>query len=404
MSGTFGRRRNHGTPPRGGARRLNTPASYASQSSNIQTKRKNNTQHQEVRPGCLAYDGINAADLRPTGHRHLPINGSRLHRNFLATASDLTQIIPSIIDQAMVATEIFNGPPQRFVVGNLFDIDPKKPVQSLCELSKQYNGAMRVRILNSPTVYFLTSQELVAEVCDESRFDKRLHTVLQNVRPLGGDGLFTAETAHPDWGKAHRVLMPVFGPAALRNMFPGMLDIAEQLMLKWERLGPETPLEVSDNMTRLTLDAIALCAFNYRFNSFYKDNMHPFVDAMVRALLEAGNRGRRLPIANWLRDQMDDQNRKDLGLLRSISDGLIDERKAKIASGATVPDDILNVMLNATDPKTGERLSEANVRDQMVSRVFPQVVIDSDVLCFLFCTDNFLDCRTRDDLGYVARS
>jgi cytochrome P450 / NADPH-cytochrome P450 reductase len=29
--------------------------------------------------------------------------------------------------------------------------------------------------------------------------------------------------------------MPAFGPAAIRDMFGGMSDIASQLLLKWER-------------------------------------------------------------------------------------------------------------------------------------------------------------------------
>jgi cytochrome P450/NADPH-cytochrome P450 reductase len=32
---------------------------------------------------------------------------------------------------------------------------------------------------------------------------------------------------------AHRVLMPLFGPLKIRDMFADMLDISEQLCLKW---------------------------------------------------------------------------------------------------------------------------------------------------------------------------
>jgi len=44
---------------------------------------------------------------------------------------------------------------------------------------------------------------------------------------------FTADTVEPNWGAAHRILMPAFGPAALHDMFDGMVDISEQLLLKW---------------------------------------------------------------------------------------------------------------------------------------------------------------------------
>lgn len=47
-----------------------------------------------------------------------------------------------------------------------------------------------------------------------------------------------------------------------------MTDIAVQLVQKWERLNPNEEVDVPEDMTRLTLDTIGLCGFNYRFNSF----------------------------------------------------------------------------------------------------------------------------------------
>jgi len=49
-------------------------------------------------------------------------------------------------------------------------------------------------------------------------------------------------------------------------------------------------------MTRLTIDTIALCGFGYRFNSFYRDSRHPFVEAMMVMLAESQAR-LRLPDA-----------------------------------------------------------------------------------------------------------
>ena len=47
-------------------------------------------------------------------------------------------------------------------------------------------------------------------------------------------------------------------------------------------------------MTRLTLDTIGLSGFNYRFNSFYKETLSPFIMSMVRALNEAMMKSSRL--------------------------------------------------------------------------------------------------------------
>lgn len=78
----------------------------------------------------------------------------------------------------------------------------------------------------------VTNRELVNEVCDESRFGKFVGGALWEVRAFAGDGLFTAQTlsediAEPNWGKAHRILVPAFGPASIQSMLPNMLDIGK---------------------------------------------------------------------------------------------------------------------------------------------------------------------------------
>nr|WGD68704.1 cytochrome P450 [Bacillus subtilis] len=85
-----------------------------------------------------------------------------------------------------------------------------------------------------------------------------------------------------------------FSQKAMKGYHSMMLDIATQLIQKWSRLNPNEEIDVADDMTRLTLDTIGLCGFNYRFNSFYRDSQHPFITSMLRALKEAMNQSKRL--------------------------------------------------------------------------------------------------------------
>src|SRR3954447_2512306 len=212
------------------------------------------------------------------------------------------------------------------VLGNLPDLDADNGILRLMELAREHGPIYRLQLPGNE-VLIVSSQELVDELCDESRFDKELSRPLREVRDFAGDGLFTAETHEDNWGAAHRILMPAFGPAALRTMFDGMADIADQVLLKWERQGPTHRIDVADNTTRLTLDTIALCSFSYRFNSFYSDQMHPFVGAMVRSLVESGERGRRLPLQNRLMLRMRHQYDEDKRLMYEVADQLIDDRR-----------------------------------------------------------------------------
>lgn len=43
--------------------------------------------------------------------------------------------------------------------------------------------------------------------------------------------------------------MPVFGPMGVRKMFPEQLDIASQMILRWDRFGPAHEIETADEFT-----------------------------------------------------------------------------------------------------------------------------------------------------------
>lgn len=61
-----------------------------------------------------------------------------------------------------------------------------------------------------------------------------------------------------NWGVAHRVLVSAFGPLAIRGMFDEMHEVVSQLALKWARQGSSARIDVGEDLTRLTLDTVAL--------------------------------------------------------------------------------------------------------------------------------------------------
>ncbi len=262
---------------------------------------------------------------------------------------------------------------------NLKDLDPERPVQSLMRLARLYGPIFRLQ-LPGREMLVVSSQALVDELCDEQRFDKKVHAPLENIRTFAGDGLFTAYTHEPNWAKAHRILMPAFGPAAMREMFDSMLDIAEQMLLRWERFGPQAVIDVPDHMTRLTLDTIALCAFGERLNSFYRQEMHPFVHAMVEALAESGAQARRLPIQNQLMLLTRRRYEEDIRFMHQFADEIIAHRRQDPEAASR--HDLLGRMLQGRDPVTGEGLDDENIRYQLVTFLIAGHETTSGLLSF----------------------
>ncbi len=174
-------------------------------------------------------------------------------------------------------------PPKKPVVGNMLSVDATAPVQDLVRLSKELGPIFWLDMMGTPMV-IVSGAALVDELSDEKRFDKAVRGPLRRIRAIAGDGLFTADTKEPNWSKAHNILMTPFGNRAMQSYHPMMVDIAEQLAKKWERLNADEEIDVVHDMTALTLDTIGLCGFDYRFNSFYRRDYHPYVAALVRSL------------------------------------------------------------------------------------------------------------------------
>ncbi|HMV51589.1 MAG TPA: cytochrome P450, partial [Blastocatellia bacterium] len=159
------------------------------------------------------------------------------------------------------------------------------------------------------------------------------------------------------------------------------VDIAEQLVLKWERLNPEDEIDVAADMTRLTVDTIGLCGFDYRLNSFYQDGYHPFVSAMANALGTTLDELRDIPLEKLIRQGRDQQLKADIRCMNETVDRIIKDRKASGGDLADKPD-LLSYMLSGVDRKTGERLEDVNIRYQVITFLIAGHETTSGLLAF----------------------
>ncbi|MDO3647782.1 hypothetical protein Q3A91_12500 [Nocardia mangyaensis] len=111
----------------------------------------------------------------------------------------------------------------------------------------------------------MTGVEAVAEVNDESRWEKHVGHVLTKLRPLAGDGLFTAYNSEPNWAKAHTILAPAFTKPAMANYHGAITDTVRELTDLWST----TPEWIDGPATtnKLTFEIIARAGFTHSFGS-----------------------------------------------------------------------------------------------------------------------------------------
>jgi cytochrome P450 / NADPH-cytochrome P450 reductase len=266
------------------------------------------------------------------------------------------------------------------LLGNLHQIPKAGLIGHLLDVSRDFEdpGVFKLKF-GSRVGIFVTHPDLVAELCDETRFRKIPGPGLRVVRKFAGDGLFTAFSEEANWGKAHRILLPAFSQRAMRGYYDNILEVCDQLIAKWTTLAGQDVI-IADDMTRLTLDSIAIAGFGHRFDSFAHDEIDPFLESLASALGESLNVITRLPIQQKFAKKSTAQFNTDIVAMNTLVDGIIADRRAN----PTDARDLLNLMLTASDPETGETLDDLNIRYQVLTFLIAGHETTSGLLTFAF--------------------
>jgi cytochrome P450 len=272
-------------------------------------------------------------------------------------------------------------PPYRLpLLGDVVGLNPRTPVQSTVRLVADL-GPIAARRLLGVDIVIVSGTDLVAELNDETRFIKHTGLHIYALRRIVGDALFTAETDEPNWQLAHDILAPAFTREAMLGYHSTMLAVARQLLVRWDIAAErQQHVDVTADMTRLTLETIGRTGFGYRFGSFDQDEPHPFVSAMHRTMSYSNFPAAPIfaPIRRMLLGSAR-RHRTDLALLERTVDDVIAARRA---GAAPETPDLLDRMLQTGHPDTGEHLDPVNIRRQIITFVVAGHETTSGALSF----------------------
>jgi cytochrome P450 len=181
--------------------------------------------------------------------------------------------------------------------------------------------------------------------------------------PALGRGVLTAQGS--DWRFQRRTLAPLFQPRAVEAYFADMVATVTGMLSRWETHGAAAQLPIADEMTRLTYEVISKTVFS--------DEIETAADVMGAAVtLYFEILGRidlwdfvRLPTwmprPSWLRV------RPATRVFRTEVTRLLERRRARLAAGKRVPEDLVTLLLRARDPESGSALSDELICDNLVT-------------------------------------
>ncbi len=176
-------------------------------------------------------------------------------------------------------------------------------------------------------------------------------------------GLLTAESRQ--WRTQRRALAPLFARRCVMSYAGAMADAASAAAARLRRRIGET-VDMAVEVTRITLDVLERTIFSDGFGTDPEDirrGMKTYFEAVGRLdPFDVLGLGKLVP--QFARSKA----QSELRFFERAVDGIVAARRRQIASaGYQAPEDLLTHLLQTSDPETGERLSEAEVRANVLT-------------------------------------
>ena len=187
---------------------------------------------------------------------------------------------------------------------------------------------------------------------------------LEKLTPAVGRGLLTAE---PDsWRLQRRTVAPLFQPAGVAGYLASMAASIEPMLARWEdHVRSGASVDIAREMTGLTYDIISRTVFSHEIETpaeVMGEAITTYFEALGRIDLWDV-----LPLPRWLPRPAFIRARPAQGIFREEVRRLVERRRARIAAGGTLPDDLVTRLMQARDPETGAPLSDTVIHDNLVT-------------------------------------
>jgi cytochrome P450 len=233
----------------------------------------------------------------------------------------------------------------------------RDPLQTLFGLTQRYGDICAYRYGPFPVV-LANHPSAVNRVLVENHpnYGKQRSPFYQMLKWILGEGLVTSDGDF--WKRQRRLAQPSFQRKRLDAMAPMMVSCTQQLLENWRR--GEGRLDAAAEMMSLTLRIIGLAIFSQEIGHTRDDVGHAFEELQK----QMGERFQSLlPLPPVLPLDRDRRFRKGRDRLYALVLQQVQQRRALLER----PPDLMTTLVEAQDPETGERMSDAQIGDELVT-------------------------------------
>src|SRR5829696_8014865 len=257
------------------------------------------------------------------------------------------------------------GPRGRFLVGSMRDFRGDRLLATMEQARDKYGDIVRFRV-GPRTVHLISYPALAREVLvrEKEAFFKIQEGTDKKIG-LGlvlGEGLLTNRD-HGSWFARRRMLQPVFHRRRIATMVDEMVAAGWKMLSRWEELYTSGDVfDIHKEMMQVTLEVISRTMFGANVTGEV-GRVGPAVTVAARyAFAHLQN---PFPVPRWVPTRRNQDFRRALETIDSLVLDLIRARQLARDSDGEARGDLLDMLLDAEDAETGERMTEAEVLDEV---------------------------------------
>jgi cytochrome P450 len=173
-----------------------------------------------------------------------------------------------------------------------------------------------------------------------------------------GQGLVTSQGDL--WQRQRQLMQPVFQRSNVTTLLPLMVTAGNNMLNRWRQLGEGAHLNLSNEMTRLTLEVITQTMFSTSVLDKI-EHISPSLDTLLRYAIKSIVNPLTLPL--YVPTPANQKFKRALGTIDDVIYGIIDQRR----TAPSGQNDLLDMLLKARDDSSGEKMTDKQIRDEVIT-------------------------------------
>lgn len=245
------------------------------------------------------------------------------------------------------------GPPHRMPGGNLLAYR-RDPLNFLMQNARDYGDLITLKFAKW-YLYQINHPDLIQQVLvkQASSFHKSI-IYKKTLSEYLGNGLLISDGDY--WRRQRRLAQPAFHTQRIHTYADIMVSYAQRMVDSWQ---PGETRNIADDMMKLTLYIVAKTLFDTDVSGD-SDRVGEALEVLLHSVIEQSQIMLRLP--EWVPTPARRRKRWSIDTLHQVVMSIIQQRRADPVDHG----DLLSMLMLSEDD-SGERMSDAEVRDEALT-------------------------------------